>query len=735
MTQNLSRFGMVIQGSYCGTEKPIIRLMKSSATEKNEQKNASEPTPVLLLMRESDAGIEPDDSEAGRDWNQVVRNLRIELNDDSYLPNERNTGAVGIRHQGAEGSSIQDVAIDATNGFAGLYYIHSSGGYTYDVEIIGGDYGIYAPEARGGSPLIVGLKMSSQEKTPIAVRHFGPINIVGFDIETTTGKIFSTIEGNETFQTFTVPGYLKRVGMTMNGTFDSSGHLSLVDGTIEVTGTASTILENRGRSVYLKNVYVKGSDSIVINYPTESSTSVDHSLITETDSSNPWYRVTEYSYSGIIDRGSKLIEGLLTDDTYYDGGRFPSNQNITVSEKSTTKPSDLISRHTYDAESLCNVEGVDVVFVTANLNDTDPDTTNIQDAIDVAKPSGNYRVFLPAGDYDLNTDVISPYIINDTLKLKKDTKLCGVSGYASVLEVTDSWGPSENISVITTVDDSSATSAIADFGIITPKVGGNYPTYDAYIYSIHWTAGRNSIFRDVFDRYKSGEPGERKMVQITGNGGGRWYGLTQHGGHPFGMSDPILADSPPPSGSGALLYSPNSRHLEINNTTGEPLIFYPFHCQHLTPPNDLSNEIMGSQCDIINSSNVTLYGIKNETASSTEKSDEMISHNNNTGHIPSWMMIKNSSNISLIGYEGLAQHEEDGALINIINSTDITIANMGRRFNYPNAENTAIDEDQWFFLKEEAAGSVNEVKARGFLSLFKSEECYYYILDDEPLCI
>ena len=48
----------------------------------------------------------PDDTHGGRDWNQVIRNVKIVLGN--------NPGAVGIRHAGAQGSSAQEVSIDGS---------------------------------------------------------------------------------------------------------------------------------------------------------------------------------------------------------------------------------------------------------------------------------------------------------------------------------------------------------------------------------------------------------------------------------------------------------------------------------------------------------------------------------------------------------------------------------------------------------------------------------------------
>jgi hypothetical protein len=126
----------------------------------------------------------------------VIRNVRIVLGD--------NPGAVGIRHAGAEGSSAQEVTIDVRGGFAGIYNLNSTGGYTYNVEVYGGKYGIYQHSHGGGSTLITGLKLADQTDTPIVAIAKNTLGIVGFEIQHDDGKIISSIKSHDG-----TPGYLR----------------------------------------------------------------------------------------------------------------------------------------------------------------------------------------------------------------------------------------------------------------------------------------------------------------------------------------------------------------------------------------------------------------------------------------------------------------------------------------------------------------------------------------------
>jgi Pectate lyase superfamily protein len=695
----VGRFGQMLLGSYCGAHRPTIRLADGTATETDEQAIAAEPLPVVLLWRASSASSPgPDDTDGSRDWNQVVRNVHIVLGN--------NPGAVGIRHGGAEGCSAQEVTIDATGGFAGLYNLNGSGGYTYNVEVVGGKYGIYQEHSRGGSTLVVGLRLSGQVETPIAIGGYTPFGLVGFEIIHDDGQIISSISGPETAHT--VPGELR------TAFHDSGGHVFLVDGSIEITGTDNTeILSNTTRSVYLKNVHVKGRTDVLANSATSGTLQVtDNSL---------WMRISEFSYSGpytsLYGEPGHLIQSAPSDDTYYDGVLLPASDDTVVSEQQNPPP-DLITRHLY-REGLCNVEASGNVFVTdhgADPNDEIDDTAAINAAIDAAK-SGSNNVFLSGSHADPASGALShTYLVSGTLNLGSQTTLCGVTRYSSVLSAT-AWSPSSDSPVLATPDDVNATTAIADFKILIPsssgyQANGNDPQYDPHVYALLWRAGRGSLYRDVYAQRAWGDPGKTRVTVITGNGGGRWYGVTQHGGYPPPDVDPGPdEDRPFTDGSGNLKMSPLARQMLILSTH-EQLDFYPYHCQHMTQPR-------AALVEIRDASNVHLYGIKSEMGSVPERMSVIV-QSNPPELVPVWMYIINSNNIWLTGHEGLSQTGADRSLIELTQSSDVTIASMGRRGNGVVVGNAALPQDQWYFVKDDSASGSNSVTAQGFVALYKS---------------
>tara|TARA_R110002051_G_scaffold176966_1_gene246952 strand:- start:201 stop:2936 length:2736 start_codon:yes stop_codon:yes gene_type:complete len=711
---NMTRYGNKLVGSYCGNEKPVIKLQDNLQAASSI--NVDDPFSVIKLFRRNASDpTNPNSRDDSRSWNTSIHNLTIDLGTN-------NPGAVGINQQGAEGCSSQEVTILANDSFAGFYNLNSSGGYTYNVEVIGGNHGIYLNSSRGGSVLVVGLKLSGQKASPIAVTNYVPFGLVGFDITCNQGGVISHINGGKLTYS--------------NSSHDAATQIYLIDGKINISGSGTdAIIDNDDRSIYLKNIYTKGRTNIH-TYTTHIDNPDPLGKLTAANASN-WSLINEYSFTpGLYVEEGHLLQGLNTNNSFYSSDLydpsidisnylFSPSENIIVSTEADP-PSDLISIHTHDI-GLLNPEGNNIVSVVdygANPNDNVDDAQNIQDAIDAAGDNG--IVFLPAGKlYDDNgTECLGYYKINQTIKLKRNTVLFGVSRYNSVLAANDWSNPSENSPVISTINDANAAPVIADFKIIIPPVAatGNYngiiPEFENHIYSILWQSGEHSIYKDVFTQNMYGPLGDRKVHIISGNGGGKWYGITQAGSYPPCAVNPGNCNNSTANNSffdsyGNYVSHPDSRKMLVEGTS-QKLSFYPYHCQHDTPVN-------GALWEIKDASNVNVYGIKSEMGSIPERMMVIIK-DNPSNLVPVWLFIKNSSNISLVGHEGLSQTAQDRGLIEITeDSYNITIASMGRRGAGLLPNNTELNQDSWYFVKETTQENfISKVTAQGFLSLFKS---------------
>lgn len=475
--------------------------------------NRNNTTPIL----------DPELQRSAQNFNQVVRGLDIDLG-------QGNPGATGIRMASSEGSAIQDVRITATGAFAGLYSLPGSGGSATNVEITGGRYGVFGAQT-GIMPVIAGLRLAGQAERAIWYNGLTPMTVVGFDLSKSVGPA---------------------IELRRDGSQSSRGHLTLVDGRIELSDGDAPVVANTDRNVYVDNVFVRGASTIVEN-------GFDGSRLQPADPAQ-WTRIDEYAFSrNDYSDETKIIDGVKTSTT-----------QVSLAGPVESPPSDLVTRHVWP-EAYWGFEDADTKVVDdfgAVGDGVNDDTAAIQAAIDAANRDRSYKVLIPRGHYR----------VSDTLELGRHTRLFGVATEKSRLEPIG-WQAATNTPVIESSGSRSSRNGLADLKI--ELYGSTYK-----VYAIKWTAGRKSIVKGVwplwdFDSTRSSHELQRTL--ITGNGGGRWYNLQ--------------------NGNGVDTSEAGNRGVLVDGTS-EPLQFYMFHNQHVA--GDAISEIR-------NSRNVSIYGVKSET--------------------------------------------------------------------------------------------------------------------------
>ncbi len=571
-------------------------------------------------------------ADGSRTYAHVIKHLDIVLGD--------NPGAVALRENGAENVLIEDLVIHAAGGFSGLYEMSASGALLTDIEIIGGQHAIYAPVSRGGAALITGLRLRDQQQSPIVFDAIYPLTLVGFDI---------SVSGKPVIET---------KNLTRSGE-----HLTLVDGVLRSTNDSGLpFVDNSDRSIYLKNVYATGALTLVGNGDGSSLTVPSASSI---------YRVEEYGYAGdfasLYGDSGKLIAGVKTDDTYFNGIVTPAG-NLMVVEEAALIPSDLQTRHTL-ARDFCDIENEEMVNAKdfgAIGNGSADDTVALKAAI--AGAAGAPGVLLPPGNY----------LVSATLDLGSHTRLCGVSKGQVRITTPRTWKPSAPTPVIRTADDPDGTAAVSDFSV---------EIFDPSVYALHWRVGRGSVVHRVsadVDSTFEGQTYARDRILISGGGGGRWYGLIQNKGY-------------------WLPQHPDLRTLKISGTA-EPLTFYVLHTQYVKPAGNPMVEVRDS-------ANVTIFGGKHEFQADTSNQRRFPA-----GTLPFVLGIYNSREIGLYGMEGRSWTDVGDAVVEVVSSANVTIANMGLRpttvFYYP--------DSQWYHLKEVTPDGSQGILASSFVALFKS---------------
>ncbi|MBK7927964.1 MAG: hypothetical protein IPJ98_10870 [Bryobacterales bacterium] len=93
-------------------------------------------------------------------------------------------GAVGIRHTGSQGATMLDVRILAEGAYAGMNNCPGQGGGTYNIEVIGGQYGLLSgPECR--FPMLAACVFEGQTTAPVShASQSPPMLLVGCRIDT-----------------------------------------------------------------------------------------------------------------------------------------------------------------------------------------------------------------------------------------------------------------------------------------------------------------------------------------------------------------------------------------------------------------------------------------------------------------------------------------------------------------------------------------------------------------------
>jgi hypothetical protein len=276
-----------------------------------------------------------------------------------------NPGAIGVQHSGAQGSTAYNSKVDFSNGGYACFRLKNSTNTYFNLEAIGGQYGVYFDSSTVG--FLTAFKATNQTTAAIYLTA-GQFIITGFEISTTSDAYGVQIASGA-IATYT----------------------SLYDGSISIsTGTNAAILNNNLSSVYLRDVYVNNTGGIIKNSGTTVSSSGYGS----------WDKVNEHLYvntdeptiNSIQWKNYKFLNGSKNKTTY-------SNINNDVEAPTTA---DIRLLHTAPSAPFFTDSGVcDVIqdYGAAGDGSTD-DTAEFQSAAAACD-----KIFIPRGDYIIKGQV------------------------------------------------------------------------------------------------------------------------------------------------------------------------------------------------------------------------------------------------------------------------------------------------------------------------------------------
>lgn len=406
----------------------------------------------------------PEDEQPNISFNQVFIGIDIDIGAPG------NAGAVGLRHAGSQGSTIEDVHIRAQGAYAGLYNPPGQGGGTYDVTIEGGRFGVWA-DHQARYPILAGIRLEGQDEAALYWKGQSNLTLAGFSIRGGgKGPVITLQRGGK----------------------QHSRAITMVDGVI--SGSGDLAIDNRvGKSLYLRDVYVEGFTQIVASGSRAPIARGEAQVV----------RVDEYAFTS--DGNRSLVRA----------GTGNAPEEIVTKQAATAPDADaIIARHLWK-RPFPSFQDADLVSVTdfgARGDDRRDDTEAFRKAL-----AKHDKVLVPKGTF----------IVSDTLTLGPNQHLFGVAKHLSIIEAASKWKAEPGVAIITTADDAAAHTSLSSVLIERPR---NLPTLPL----LDWRAGRNSVVRDISasvsddNAPRSGRASPDKIgtFVIRGNGGGRWYGLS-----------------------------------------------------------------------------------------------------------------------------------------------------------------------------------------------------------------
>ncbi len=542
-----------------GEYRPRLKIAEGSTAFGSK----ASPKPVLRFWSRgnvynytNNTGVPPTRNYSAASYNHLVRNLDIDLN--------AHAGAIGIEMDGAQGTAIEKLTIDAKDAYAGISGLPGPGGSTTDVTILGGTYGVtaYRSNASDYSVLLTHCTLLDNNTSPthqvksVAWSGLGAMVLVGCKIE---GKGIQ-IDGSGSGGT---PGA---------GGASWRGNMSIVDSTIEIIGASGPAVAG-SRALYLRNVYLKNVNPVAdIKTVTNPITGVNDAGSVAGMGGTDWFRVGEY-YEG-VHLNQYTGQGSFPDDgegpeitpSYID----PINNNdiqrnataldmVAVNQQELEAGEQLRDQHAmpdmpmWSGDKVINVKTWRTDGTEARGDNNGDEAPAIQAAIDAADAAGlGQVVFIPRGEYQLKS----------TLVLKSGTVLFGLHKNLSRIKASEdetgtpsvfmSGGPKP---LVQSPDEDGATTRIADLMLLQRMTS-------PAAYLLLWQSGAGSVVQNInFDRriVGSGRSMNFPLVKITGHGGGRWYNFQhQSNGHQNQNANS------------------NYRNLLISGTT-ETLKFYMFN--------------------------------------------------------------------------------------------------------------------------------------------------------------
>ena len=307
---------------------------------------------------------------------------------DVHVGDNPNVSAVSM--SSAQLASIEDVRVSGTSFHAGFNGLPGSGGFSANLEVVGGDYGVVQNQYRP-NPSITGLRLVGQRLAGVVVDvSRGPVVISGFTIQ---GPSRPSAEQATTYRAV----LLRNSSAIQDNSFNGE------DGSIILHGPSGggTAIETMGGDVVLRNVFVRGAETIATSTQTGMSLpSGGGSVVVRV----PAYVLTA-SGGQVLDHGKVPTYGKNGSAAWL---AAPLEHGVQAPWPNDSLP--LLHSWNYSQLPAWDAQDAAVLNVITDygatpqwVDATDDDGAKIQQAIDDAcnpsSPHHGRTVFVPHGEY------------------------------------------------------------------------------------------------------------------------------------------------------------------------------------------------------------------------------------------------------------------------------------------------------------------------------------------------
>jgi hypothetical protein len=355
---------MILMGSTKG-KRPVIKLSKNA----KGYNDPSKPKKVIWIWAQgwfdAPGKDEPEwGAEQGNiNFNHFFMNIDIDI--------RGHAGAIGIRHSGSQGSAMMNSTIFAEGAYCGMNNCCGQGGGTYNMQVIGGDYGIVL-DSDSRFPMLTSCTFSHQLKS--SVGYIGP--------RIQVPSMFVGCRFN--------PKADKAIDIS---NIESHGGLLLIDCVFELNKPGEIAETRKKENIYIENSFCINSRAI---YPEGA----------QIDSPSNWTFIKQFSSSD--KSGIKMINGEQVND------------EIFIKTEGVDSPvyKDIHDQHFKNIPSFEDSDAVNVKDFGALGDGITDDTMAFRMAIEKSD-----KIFIPKGHFKLS----------GSLKLNENTKLFGISRVFTII--------------------------------------------------------------------------------------------------------------------------------------------------------------------------------------------------------------------------------------------------------------------------------------------------------------